>query len=707
MPGSPPDLTGSKSSKSSSFHSSYQSDNSILSDVGNFEDIGLDDESRTEAEIGTFEVKTSSNPYDASFTSDLRNTANSRKRVPMSATNGNRVQRELTAGKGRPSFPSLRGQVRSVTDGLGLLPVQNGMRRGLSSPSAPSLPMMKRNRSSSPNIMRNASYNLSANALKTRRGSWQANRERKTAQQLELECDEDDGDDVPDECFLENVPISPRPLKERTKSTSTSAATSPERAPKERVRSVGNGTSPIPAEQGELRSPRTNMHRTVTMGQMPFNHEFNPKGRAKSWTAALSELSPEAKALTEALEAHAEDVENDPMQRRSFNAKNRPFVEKQRVKSAIAELPPLRRTDIMIDPLPISKEKEAVLSRTRPSWLPPKNPAEEKRHLKEYQKMMASALEAERKKEAQNKAKTTCRDDTANSLLRIWEEHVLPNWDVVTTQKRTRELWWRGIAPRSRGIVWEKAIGNQLGLSDSSYTAALRRAQALEKTIKRGSQLSPDEEKKKAWLDRIEKDVGSTYPELRIFQPDGPLHGALLDVLKAYAMYRSDVGYVPGTSTIAALLLLNLPTPSASFSALSNLLNRPLPLSFHTSDSGAISRTYTLFTSTLKLKSPRLAKHLSSLQIQPSAYLANMFTSLFTENLSLDNATRLWDVMVFEGDAVLVRAAVAYMVELEGKLFGVKTEGEVRAVVERGLGSGSLVGNEDAWMGAVRGAGKA
>jgi len=443
------------------------------------------------------------------------------------------------------------------------------------------------------------------------------------------------------------------------------------------------------------------------MGQMPFNHEFNPKGRAKSWTAALSELSPEAKALTEALEAHAEDVENDPMQRRSFNAKNRPFVEKQRVKSAIAELPPLRRTDIMIDPLPISKEKEAVLSRTRPSWLPPKNPAEEKRHLKEYQKMMASALEAERKKEAQNKAKTTCRDDTANSLLRIWEEHVLPNWDVVTTQKRTRELWWRGIAPRSRGIVWEKAIGNQLGLSDSSYTAALRRAQALEKTIKRGSQLSPDEEKKKAWLDRIEKDVGSTYPELRIFQPDGPLHGALLDVLKAYAMYRSDVGYVPGTSTIAALLLLNLPTPSASFSALSNLLNRPLPLSFHTSDSGAISRTYTLFTSTLKLKSPRLAKHLSSLQIQPSAYLANMFTSLFTENLSLDNATRLWDVMVFEGDAVLVRAAVAYMVELEGKLFGVKTEGEVRAVVERGLGSGSLVGNEDAWMGAVRGAGKA
>jgi hypothetical protein len=202
----------------------------------------------------------------------------------------------------------------------------------------------------------------------------------------------------------------------------------------------------------------------------------------------------------------------------------------------------------MIDPLPISKEKEAVLSRTRPSWLPPKDPAEEKRHLKEYQRMMAQAAEAEKRKEAERNAKTTCRDDTASSLLRIWEEHVLPNWDVATRQKRTRELWWRGISPRSRGDVWTKAIGNELGLSDSSYTAALRRAQALETTIKRGSQLSADEEMKKSWLNKIEHDVRKTYPELKIFQPDGPLHSSLLDVLKAYAMYRSDVGYIHGTS---------------------------------------------------------------------------------------------------------------------------------------------------------------
>jgi len=318
--------------------------------------------------------------------------------------------------------------------------------------------------------------------------------------------------------------------------------------------------------------------------------------------------------------------------------------------------------------------------------------------------MMALSLEADRKREAEQQAKSTCKDDTASSLLRIWEEHVIPDWDDVVRQKRTRELWWRGIAPRSRGKVWTKAIGNELGLTDASYTAALRRAQALEKTVKGGSQLSADEERKKGWLDKINSDVRSTYPELKIFQPEGPLHEALLNVLKAYAMYRSDVGYVTGTSTIAAILLLNMDTPSASFQALANLLNRPLPLAFHTHDSGAINRTYSLLLSTLQHKSPRLHKLLTDSEINPrtDAYLRDIFTSLFTGFLSLDNATRLWDIMVFEGDAVVVRAGVAYLIAMEGKLFGATSAKNVCDLIASGLDG---VG-EDRWIMEVRTAGK-
>ncbi|PBP24573.1 tbc domain protein [Diplocarpon rosae] len=609
-PGSPPDLSGSKSSKSSSFHSSYQSDHSILSDVDNFEDIGLDDEARSETEMGPFDprTKTTNKFYEAAAVT-------ARPRPPMAGTSGNRAQRDLTAGIPKSQGPGRRGQVRGAADARAAgLPTPH--RRGLASASAGPLPglpgLMRRNRSISPGLMRHPSANLSVTALPARRRSWQANRERKTAAQLERECDEDDGDDVPDEVLLENVPITPRLRPERTR-TPASAATSPERPPRSppgRVRSLGNGTSPRPAEQGEFAPPT-------------LRSAAAARASATSGTAAR------------------------------------------------AELPPLRRTDLMIDPLPISREKEAVLSRTRPSWLPPKDPAEEKRHLKEYQAMMASAQKAARQRAAHAQARTTGRDATATSLRRIWEEHVWPNWDEVTRQKRTRELWWRGIAPRSRGIVWQRAIGNQLDLSDASYTAARRRAQALEQTIQRGAPLSPAAEKTRLWLHRIEHDVATTYPELRIFQPGGPLHGPLLDVLKAYAMYRSDVGHVPGTSTIAALLLLNLPSPAASFFAPARAA--PLRAVGGPIRAGPAPRPPPLDLS----------------------YLHPLITSLFTSTLSLDHATRLWDVMVFEGDSTLVRSAVALLLHGEARLFGVHTRAEVARVLEGGLSPGT---GEEEWM---------
>jgi hypothetical protein len=79
-----------------------------------------------------------------------------------------------------------------------------------------------------------------------------------------------------------------------------------------------------------------------------------------------------------------------------------------------------------------------------------------------------------------------------------------------------------------------------------------------------------------------------------------------------------------------------------------------------------------------------------------------MFESLFTEHLSLDNATRLWDVMVFEGDAVLVRAAVAYLIMKEVKLFGATDQKEVCREIREGLAGVS----DDDWIKALRSAGK-
>jgi hypothetical protein len=172
------------------------------------------------------------------------------------------------------------------------------------------------------------------------------------------------------------------------------------------------------------------------------------------------------------------------------------------------------------------------------------------------------------------------------------------------------------------------------------------------------------------------------------------------------------------SQTIAALLLLNLPTPTDAFVALANVLNRPLPLSFYAADAGAKNSAYNLVLHTLAQKSPALHEHLTRLpDHDPDHYLEPVFAGLFTRHLALDEATRLWDVYVFEGDALLVRAGVALLMRHEMALLGVGTVDEVRGVlsgttgtaVEGGKGPKVVggQGEEERWMSAVREAGKA
>lgn len=107
----------------------------------------------------------------------------------------------------------------------------------------------------------------------------------------------------------------------------------------------------------------------------------------------MAELSEEAKILTEALELYAGDAERKQEElAQTGKSIHRSSADSKR--ATVAELPPLQKSNIMIDPLPVSKEKEKYLSRTRPSWLPPKDQKEERKHLKEYQKMMAMSREA-------------------------------------------------------------------------------------------------------------------------------------------------------------------------------------------------------------------------------------------------------------------------------------------------------------------------
>ena len=75
--------------------------------------------------------------------------------------------------------------------------------------------------------------------------------------------------------------------------------------------------------------------------------------------------------------------------------------------------------------------------------------------------------------------------------------------------------------------------------------------------------------------------------------------------------------------------------------------------------------------------------------------------------LGVETASRVWDVMLFDGDGVIIRTAVAVLGALEGKLYG-NTQ-EVLGVLGWTGGSGKglwEVGTEEEFIGRVRSAGK-
>ena len=405
-PGSPPELSSSKSSKSSSFHSSSApTADTIEADLAHFEDIGLEDDAinvenfNRNRNVGgatrAAAQATSAGKSHSAATPVMRELVNG---VPRSATASGQAYAGPTSRQGSPVSLALPGVQKSLPN------LAIGSRSPSRSPSPTHLnqrPVSPRRIPSNPSLRAASTPNL-GKPIPRRLSS---NKPRKTAKEIEDEFHDSD-EDLPDDASLWNVPLSPglyRTASSAANSTNASANTSPERPSflssspgLSHLRSVKTAPMPskpfspsvavesVPSSPISPRVPR--VATTGTIDTFTFG-----KVRAKSWNNVLSDLSEDAMKLSEALDVHALEAER----RRSGDVNfKEPMYEKRRVKSSIVELPPLRRNNVMIDPLPVSKEKEKVLSRTRPSWLPPKSQKEEKKHVKEYQRMMEASLEA-------------------------------------------------------------------------------------------------------------------------------------------------------------------------------------------------------------------------------------------------------------------------------------------------------------------------
>ncbi|KAF2474506.1 uncharacterized protein BDR25DRAFT_322753 [Lindgomyces ingoldianus] len=735
-PGSPPDLTNSKSSKSSSFHSSSLSDIVGPHDLSHFEDINLDDLQGAYAP-SSFPIPPSPSNrvlFEAPRTSISSMSSSRTTAHPHAPIHS---FRDLTGGS-KPRYPSLKGQVNgAVRNQSGLNAPARSMRRGFTSPSAPSLANIpnlssigRRSRSPSPShpqafpsaprtLSRRSSRNLEVSpspSLGTRRQSWQHSA-RKTVKELEAECDDED-DEVPEDAVIWNVPISPRPPQER--SAAPSACNSPpQTTPSPATSRPGSSRGPSPHRSASSKPSLASSRPSPLHGPRQFSQPPSPnlaqtenipptqhltRQRTNIWEETYTTLDPDAKKITEALEEYQAEFERkQEIVRQQPGLSRTSSAEETKPKSTTTALPPLRKNDPLIDPFQPSKEKQKHLSRTRPSWLPPKDPKEEKKHIKEYQRIMARVQEAERI-EAQRQAEQKLAREKAEIVkANYWEQLLFPHWDTEMSTPASRgshrQIWWNGVPPKLRGTVWMRAIGNDLEISETTFKIALEKA----KTELCSPENSP--------LSLIVENTKLVFPELKMFAPSSgiseeqPCHKDLVNVCLAYASYRSDVDTLSSIHHIAGLFLLNM-SPLSTFICICNLMNRPLPLSFLTKDQAAMTAAYSTTLSALSKKAPPLATHLETLHVEPREYLEPMFSALFCDRLDLEHAARFMDVYAIEGDKIPPRVAVGVLCLLEGKLYQ-GDAGDVLCVLGmKGVEKRYTLVDPDAFMGKVFEAGK-
>lgn len=663
-PGSPPDLTDSQTSPSNSNSDSDKSRPSSPPNVKlanmNFEDITLD-------ETGADGVATPTN-WRKARGGDKENIMARRSTTtkrPVLATLQTQPSRYLRAVENGVQSASTLTTRRAFTSA-------NPLPRTTSVAPPFTAPIVQRRSATC------AAAPAPSRDKSTRRSSWHA--VRKTVKQLEAEYHDSD-DELPDDASLFNVPLSPLPGQDWS-------ATSRPRGSPSRV-SCSRSVSPGPIPLGHARTapepapPRRSSLRSASSGNRLPRVDTRARARlvppklgvyrdasAKSWTRSMADLDHEARIIAEKLEYHT-NTDLETLHRASA--------------PSVMPLPAIQRGTL--DFMPASKEKQAILSRTRPSWLPPKDPKEEAKHLKQYEKIVQAAQEAERKRE--EKFQQHLRqgsEGTRDSLHKIWTFYVDPTTDLAVIDRRINDLCWRGIPPPLRGRVWKRAIGNLANLTHDDFSTARDQVHAIK--VKTEEELSEREQELRDRFVDIERDAETIFPELKLFGRDGPLWTDLTSVCEAYIIFQPEHQYCFGILLLSSILLLQFSDAADTFTMLANTLHKLAAIPFHITDATSkdqrLTKTYQRTQSLLQRTLPRLHTYLSTpeshngLGLPASFLLEPLFFSLFSNGLDAEHLSRIFDIWFFKGDAVLIATAVAVFQALQSQIFGVQGDARNR-----------------------------
>nr|CAD2169074.1 unnamed protein product [Meloidogyne enterolobii] len=229
-----------------------------------------------------------------------------------------------------------------------------------------------------------------------------------------------------------------------------------------------------------------------------------------------------------------------------------------------------------------------------------------------------SADEAEKKRIK----KELRREDKWVIMFKEWE-HLRPS--------KLPERIWKGVPDKFRLLVWMRLLGaNELKAKARTnlYNDLLIRARLVSKDIK-----------------QIDLDINRTYRDNLAFRRRYDVkQQSLFNLLTAYSMLNTEVGYCQGMSQIAAVFLMYMDEEDAFWC-------------FFVPGFPKLHRFQNHYDKVLLKYLPRVRKHLDQTGIPP-IYLTKWWFGCFLDRVPFSLTLRLWDVFLYYGDCILI--AMAY-----------------------------------------------
>ncbi|CAL9235864.1 unnamed protein product [Arabidopsis halleri] len=210
-----------------------------------------------------------------------------------------------------------------------------------------------------------------------------------------------------------------------------------------------------------------------------------------------------------------------------------------------------------------------------------------------------------------------------------------------------------GVPKDLRGEVWQAFVGVKARRVERYY-------QDLLAQITNSDESSSDVQRK--WKKQIEKDIPRTFPGHPALNENG--RDSLRRILLAYACHNPSVGYCQAMNFFAGLLLLLMPEENA-FWTLVGIIDDYFD-GYYTEEMIESQVDQLVFEELMRERFPKLVNHLDYLGVQVAWISGPWFLSIFVNIIPWECVLRMWDVLLFEGNrVVLFRTAFAIM-ELYG-----------------------------------------